>query len=181
MGGDPKPPMIFTPTEGYTQQGYGQGTFYSSEKPAANPNVQEYNYPQPAPSTYSSELPSQSPPPIYAHPPPSSPPVSTYPPSNFTELDNTGRESVPSSAVSPVGTHSDVAHSPNASELGAGAANRTSELGDTSSNRGSYQPYNPVVPEMSATAPAVQRPVRQSGVDMSGAPMSEAYHAQEMP
>lgn len=96
---------------------------------------------------------------------------------------------MPPSAVSPVGTYSNIAHSPTPtpSELGGGLApapapvNRTSELGDTATNRASYQTYNPAVPEMSATAPSVQRPVRQSGVDMSGAPMSESYHPQEMP
>lgn len=148
MGGDPKPPTVFPPGAGY-----GQGV---PEKPIDNPTTQEM---------YGSA----SPPPVYAQPPPpNSPPIS-----NYTELDNTGRQSVP--PISPVGTHTNVA-SPAVSELGG--TNRMSEL--SGANQPNYNAYNPTMPEMSATAPQVQRPVRQSGVDMSGAPL-EPYQPHEMP
>jgi hypothetical protein len=155
MGGDPKPPTVFPPGAGFGQQ----GAYNGAEKPIANSTAQEMYSPG-----------SQSPPPVYAHPPPpNSPPISNYPPSNYTELDNTGRQSIP--PVSPVGTY--VAPSV-ANELDDTNTHRTGELSGV--NQPGYNAYNPPMPEMMATAPQVQRPVRQSGVDMNGNPLSETYH-----
>ena len=130
---------------------------------------------------YASPTP-QSPPPMYAQPPPQvqSAPTSPYPPSNYTEMDGqtlqpgSGRTSVPS--MSPVGNYD-----PNASELGGGSVGTYQPyVAPPDALQQSYQPP-PNIPEMSGNA-ASTRPARPNGeFDMSGAPMSENYGHHELP
>ena len=155
IGGTAKPAAAyFPPPDMYANVG--------NEKPAVVANAQEVY--RPPPNTYGSygnENPgSQSPPPVYAHPPNQHSPASPH--SGHTELDVQGRPtSVP--PVSPAATY------PSVNELGG-------------NNRASYQvPQN--VQEMSGSTGGLgRRPVAapQPQVDMSGNPMNEDWNHHEL-
>jgi hypothetical protein len=160
IGEAAKPAATYIPPDVYANAG--------NQKPAATANSQEVYRPQPsAYGMYGSENTGhQSPPPMYAHPPPNShSPASPH--SGYTELDVQGR---PTSAppVSPTATY------PSVNELGG-------------ENRGSYQ-MPPNVQEMSASTGGLgRRPVggprpqaAQPQLDMSGNPMSENWNHHEL-
>ena len=179
--------------------GYGRP---ASEKPLAGAytNPATATYGQAVPHPHGNELGDdnisiQNPPPTYAQQPhhPHAFSASTqqqYPPSNYTELPNNGRQSIP--PVSPVGTYNYSENSPaGASTYSPGGTlsslaiqTPTGNTQSPSHELGATQQAGPaemanVQPrphEMSGTGGIARKPVRPiTGMDMSGNPTSDNY------
>ncbi|KAH8595584.1 hypothetical protein B0O99DRAFT_622192 [Bisporella sp. PMI_857] len=186
LGAQPKPPAAaFAPPPGAEYYAGGDKAGFNSVAQEYRPHGVEFSGPgSPNP---------QSPPPVYAQPVAHSSLQPNSPHSNYTELANTGRNSLtptsPTSLYSPAGANTpgyNPTSSPSQSNPGtfapsAPAPPPPSELGANPAQQqyAAYQPNvpNPGTQELNGTGNIPRRPVRQSAaMDMSGNPLNENYH-----